>query len=91
MTRFLNLASKALAVIGVLTLMWTAGGMQSAKADPDPSPYPLFTCFVIPIGTPPTACKFGVCEPLRCCCVVEGPVVTITSTFCCWMLCSPCA
>lgn len=32
MTRFLNLASKALAVVGVLTLMWTAGGMQQANA-----------------------------------------------------------
>jgi hypothetical protein len=31
-TRFLNLASEALAVIGVLTLMYTASGLQEAKA-----------------------------------------------------------
>ncbi len=36
MNRFLNLASKALAVIGVLTLMWTAGGVQTAKSQPNP-------------------------------------------------------
>jgi len=47
MTRFLNLASKALAVVGVLTLMWTAGGMQSAKADDyaDKTPPGAFNCY----------------------------------------------
>jgi hypothetical protein len=32
MTRFLNLASKALAVFGVLTLIFAGSGMQQAKA-----------------------------------------------------------
>lgn len=47
MTRFLTLASKALAVIGVLTLMWTAGGMQTAKADPNPGgePTQFWPCY----------------------------------------------
>ncbi len=36
MKRFLKLASKALAVVGVLTLMYVASAMQQAKAQPQP-------------------------------------------------------
>ena len=89
MNRFLNLASKALAVVGVLTLMWTAGGMQSAKADINPWIYPwLPTCMVEPISG--THCIRLLCDPGECCCLAEGPTTTVLGTFCCSRLCSPC-
>jgi hypothetical protein len=45
MTRFLDLASKALAVVGVLTLMYTASVTQEAKAQAPPPP----KCKVVPV------------------------------------------
>jgi hypothetical protein len=66
MRRFLNLASKALAVVGVVTLMWTASGMQEAKAQPAPA-----ACTVVPGSNGPGwwACSPGNClSPTDSCC-----------------------
>lgn len=46
MQRLLNVASKTLAVFGVLMLMWTASEVQSAQTPPvDGSPDAVFPCY----------------------------------------------
>lgn len=80
MTRYLSLASKALAVVGVLTLMWTAGGMQSAKADP-PLPEYVLDCYV----KNPNACGGWLCPAFTFCCNV--PYGNDSGMHCCWTFC----
>jgi hypothetical protein len=60
-TKFLNLASKVLAVIGVLTLMYAGSGIQKSKAD-----YPAGTplrCYAVTAATcsgpPDIFCPIG--------------------------------
>jgi hypothetical protein len=83
MTRLLDLASKALAVIGVLTLMYAGNGMQQAKAD-----LPWYVpdrCYVAG-----QYCFGFWCEPARCCCYILGPITDNTGTHCCDVVCVPC-
>ena len=89
MNRFLNLASKGLAVIGVLTLMWTAGEMHQTKAQAAPVPG---VCSVEPVPNKPAGwfyCHQGSCpSPTDTCC--DKPYVNTDSTglTCCKFICT---
>lgn len=96
MNRFLNVASKALAVIGVLTLMYAASEVQQAKAQPNPMDCravvvpngPLqgwFTCngTVCPTGAPPKCCQVPTWDEV-------GPKDNINSYNCCVGALIPC-
>ena len=87
MTRFLNLASKALAVVGVLTLMWTAGGMQQASAADGTG---RLDCKVATPATTPPSCSYGFCPIFQCCCNTPYYDDTHPAGYCCDISCPPC-
>ncbi len=73
MKRFLNPASKALAVVGVLMLMWTASEIKPAQAD-----VPVPVCRVIRITIDGDAtwitCTNGIlCPPTQTCVINHKP------------------
>jgi hypothetical protein len=78
MKRFLNPASKALAVVGVLMLMWTASEMQTAKADGVP-----VVCLPKQVPNDPNQwyCRSGSCTPVTVCCV--RPIIVENGLECC--------
>lgn len=83
MTNFLDLASKALAVIGVLSLMYAGSVTPQAKADL-PGWVPG-RCYVNN-----GVCSGTICEPLKCCCWDHGPWSNDNGSWCCDELCPPC-
>ena len=87
MNRLLELASKALAVIGVLTLLYTGTGTQQAKADLPP--WTPGRSFILTLNNK-DLCIGGLCEILKCCCNRHGPWSDDNGKWCCDELCFPC-
>ncbi|MCU0705921.1 MAG: hypothetical protein MUF18_18295 [Fimbriiglobus sp.] len=101
MTQFLNLASKALAVVGVLTLMYanleaSTSKVAAGNTYPDQSGGHLLTPCVIyisgygpsPGNKPILGCAWGWCGFAQFCCTGPGPKPDSGGQlWCCWTIC----
>ncbi len=99
MTRFLNLASKALAILGVLTLMWTASGMNQNTALAEgvitaggldangDNASPGLSCYPLPIVAPAVipVCARWACLPGSSCQVAARRNLNGLWA-CCWQI-----